>query len=72
MDFDSDLNFAVYSELEVNSLKKAFGDTDTSKIWKFVKEFIAAREMKDKSFKDQEEINISDDESMEGGRPIQK
>ncbi|MDP4175812.1 MAG: hypothetical protein Q8933_17680 [Bacteroidota bacterium] len=67
LDINSDLNFAVYSELEANSLKKAFGETDTSKIRKFVKEFIAEREMKNKSFKDQEEINLSDDEFMEGG-----
>ncbi|UCH92664.1 MAG: hypothetical protein JSV88_20535, partial [Candidatus Aminicenantes bacterium] len=64
--YNTDANYAIFSEIEGWALEKAYLEPDDRKAREFLKDFIAARELKRKSMNDEQQSQESDEDFMEG------
>lgn len=64
--FNPDAAYALYSEVEGLALEKAFLETDPEKSRELIKDFLAARELKQKSMNDEEKHQEAEDDVGEG------
>jgi hypothetical protein len=66
LQYNTDANYAVYSEIEGFALEKAYLEADDQKAKEFLKDFIMARELKRKSMNNEQASQESDEDFMEG------
>jgi len=64
--YNTDANYAIYSEIEGLALEKAYLEPDDRKAKEFLKDFITARELKRKSMNNEQASRESDEDFMEG------
>jgi hypothetical protein len=64
--FESDLNYAVFAEIEGELLEKAAFESDTAKVKNYLKESLIARQMKRRSMTERQREYESDQEKCEG------
>lgn len=64
--YNTDANYAVYSEIEGLALENAYLEPDDRKAKEFLKDFITARELKRKSMNNEQASRESDEDFMEG------
>jgi hypothetical protein len=65
-DFNTDANYAIYAEIEGLALEKAYLEPDNSRAGDYLKDFIAARELKQESITPTQQAWVSDEDFMEG------
>ena len=64
--YNSDVNYALYSEIEGRALEKAYAESDSEKAKGYLKDFIIARELKRKSMTEAQQKEESSDDVREG------
>ena len=64
--YNTDANYAIFSEIEGVALEKAYLEPDKQKAAEFLKDFIVARELKRKSMDNEQASQESGEDFMEG------
>jgi hypothetical protein len=64
--YNTDANYAIYSEIEGLALEKAYLEPDDKKAIQYLKDFIVARGLKRKSMNNKQQSQESDEDFMEG------
>ncbi len=66
LNYNPDAHYAQYSEIEGLALKKAYEEEEPEKAREYIKDFLAARELKRKSMTDMQQKQESSDDLREG------
>lgn len=66
LQYNTDANYAIFSEIEGLALEKAYLEPDDQKAKEFLKDFIVARELKRKNMNNEQVSQESEEDFMEG------